>query len=86
MAVLEKRGGPIDYLVTDLEMPRMGGIELAEEVVGRWKDTRVLFLSGYSSDRLVGARPPVRGARFLQKPFTDEAVLRELRRLEGGEF
>ena len=62
---------PIDLLVTDIVMPGMKGLELADELRLRRPETRVLLLSGHLDDReevLQGlARAPY---PFLLKPFT----------------
>ena len=63
--------GPIDLLITDIVMPGMKGLELADELRLRRPDTKVLLLSGHLDDReevLPGlARTPY---PFLLKPFT----------------
>ncbi|MCA9548741.1 MAG: response regulator [Myxococcales bacterium] len=49
LALLEERG-PVDLLLTDLMMPRMGGVALAEALHTRSPGLPVLFMSGYSED------------------------------------
>jgi nitrogen-specific signal transduction histidine kinase/ActR/RegA family two-component response regulator len=80
-AVSESHEGPIHLLVTDVVMPRMGGQELARRVLAIRPDVRVLYVSGYSFDGVgqQGLLEP--GTNFLEKPFTAEALLRELRRI-----
>ena len=62
-------GQAIDLLVTDLSMPGMNGLELAERVRELQPGLAVLYVSGYS-DKFLGARadgPPV---DVLEKPFS----------------
>lgn len=73
--------GPIELLVTDIEMPGMTGPRVAEAVVRVRPAIRVLFVSGYSEeavqrDRLVG---PARA--FLSKPFGLVQLTRAIREL-----
>lgn len=37
----------IDILLTDIRMPKMTGLELAEQVRERWPDCRIIFLTGH---------------------------------------
>jgi CheY-like chemotaxis protein len=79
LQLCESHSADIQALVTDVVMPRMGGIELARRVRESWPEVRVLFQSGHSEE---GATLP--GAGFLQKPFSQEqlaATLAELPRL-----
>jgi signal transduction histidine kinase/CheY-like chemotaxis protein len=69
----------IDLLVTDLVMPRMGGAELAQKLRAAEPDLRVLFLSAHAERRDASPDLEIPGARFLPKPFEEEALLRELR-------
>lgn len=60
--------GVVDLLVTDVVMPRLGGVELAERLGTLQPGLRVLFMSGYAPDDLprpVGGGP----LHFLEKPF-----------------
>jgi PAS domain S-box-containing protein len=64
-------GTGFDLVVTDLVMPSMGGAELVRLLSGRrGYPVKALFISGYSDER---CRPDA-GARFLQKPFSAEAL------------
>ena len=61
----------IDLLVTDMVMPRMGGLALARRIAETRPDLPTLFLSGYPDDELDFDREPLLHHRFLQKPFTE---------------
>ena len=58
---LDGRDDP-DMVITDVRMPGMSGLELAEEVRGRGLCTKMLLISGYFL-------PQVVTERFLRKPF-----------------
>ena len=60
-------GEPVHVLVTDVVMPGMNGYELAEDVMHERPDVRVLFVSGYSTEK---PRPVVDGQAFLMKPYS----------------
>ncbi|HVU79524.1 MAG TPA: ATP-binding protein [Gaiellaceae bacterium] len=64
---------PLDLLVTDVVMPRMGGDLLAHELRRRRPGLRVVFTSGYPSD-LASGRIGDRD-HFLQKPFSINELL-----------
>jgi PAS domain S-box-containing protein len=70
-------GGAYDVLVTDVVMPGMTGIELAQRLREREPGLRVVFMSGYSEDVVGHAAEPI-GRRFLAKPFTPDALLRAI--------
>ena len=70
---------PIQLLMTDIMMPKMGGIELAERLSALRPELKVLYTSGYNDS---GANAQsVAGARYLQKPFLMEDLARTLREL-----
>ncbi|MCK6523507.1 PAS domain S-box protein [Myxococcota bacterium] len=64
-----------DLLVTDVIMPGLSGVELAEIAVALWPGLPVLFVSGYAWDELVRTRRLSRDAPFLRKPYRNEELL-----------
>jgi two-component system cell cycle sensor histidine kinase/response regulator CckA len=66
---------PFDVLVTDVVMPTMSGIELAETMMGRYPGIGVVLLSGYTAETLDLERITARGASFLSKPVTSNQLL-----------
>jgi two-component system, cell cycle sensor histidine kinase and response regulator CckA len=57
-----------DLLVTDVVMPEMDGTDLAKAMRERFPGLKIIFISGYTEDRLKAHMGP--GIWFLPKPFT----------------
>jgi PAS domain S-box-containing protein len=72
---LEELGAPIDVLVTDVVMPGMSGIELAEQVLDAYPQAGVVLLSGYTAETLDLERVVSRGGVFLSKPVPTDQLL-----------
>jgi len=68
-----------DMLLTDVVMPEMSGLELAERVSRLRPAASVLFMSGYSPDLFGDKRALAEGIMLLQKPFTERALLEAIR-------
>lgn len=66
---------PIDVLVTDVVMPGMSGIDLAERVLDRFPAAGVVLVSGYIAETLDLDRVVSRGALFLPKPVASNDLL-----------
>ncbi len=81
LQVARSHDGPIDLLVTDLVMVRMGGIELAKRLAEQRPRLKILFISGFSWDNALPAINPDQGVDFLQKPFTPDALIASAGRL-----
>jgi GAF domain-containing protein/nitrogen-specific signal transduction histidine kinase len=77
----ERQAGVIHLLLTDIVMPRMGGVELASRFKTEWPDARVLFVSGYSEDPLLQHSANRRDMDFMQKPFLPAALARRVREI-----
>ena len=55
-------------LVTDIVMPGMTGMELAQTLIQKMPDLPIIFISGYAAAE--SGHEQFRHARFLQKPFS----------------
>ena len=71
--------GPIHLLLTDVVMPGAGGRSVAELLVIRHSDIRVLFVSGYTDDAVIRHGVLREGMNFLQKPFSAYALAVKVR-------
>ncbi len=76
LRVLEERAEQFDVVFTDVVMPGMSGVELAEEVRRRHPRLRVILTSGYSH---VLAEEGTHGFDLLQKPYSVDGINRMLR-------
>jgi two-component system cell cycle sensor histidine kinase/response regulator CckA len=79
LEVARNGAGPIQLLMTDILMPKMGGIELAERLSALHSDLKVLYTSGYNDSGAGLRRVP--GSRYLQKPYAMQELGRTLREL-----
>jgi PAS domain S-box-containing protein len=70
---------PIHLLVTDLVMPNIGGRELAQRLTPLRPGMKVLFMSGYSETSALDDEEA--DATILQKPFSLDALVRNVRRV-----
>jgi PAS domain S-box-containing protein len=63
------KGAGIDLIVTDVVMPHMGGVKLAEGIRKQAPRVPVLFTSGYTFDALGQLDELGPGCDFLSKPY-----------------
>jgi len=79
-------GGPIQLMITDVVMPRLGGPRLAERLADERPDMKVLFVSGYAENTILQHGKIDVRTRFLQKPFSLKTLARKVREvLEANE-
>jgi PAS domain S-box-containing protein len=74
----------IDLLVTDVVMPEMSGRELAESLLDRRPDLKVLYISGYTDDEVLQRGVRGRDVALVRKPFAAEELLRRTRTILDG--
>ncbi len=82
--IARNSGEGIDLLITDMVMPLMSGRELAERVKAMNKDTKILFMSGYTNDLIQhhGVLEP--HINFMQKPFSIKEFAKKVRDILDG--
>ena len=81
LSASQQRGGDIQLLITDAVMPEMRGRELAELMVKLRPQIKILLISGYTDDVAIHKGALAEGMQFLQKPFTPDALSRNVRLL-----
>lgn len=73
-----EHSGPIHLLITDVIMPKMGGVELARRFQEVRPESQVLFISGYTSETLEDGDGI---ANLLLKPFSNDALMARVRQM-----
>jgi CheY-like chemotaxis protein len=81
LAMLNDRPTAVDLIISDIVMPEMGGVELAERVHTRWPDIKILFVSGYPQGATIDARSVASLVPVLGKPFTPARIASAVREL-----
>ncbi|WP_315759917.1 cell cycle two-component system response regulator CpdR [Sphingomonas sp. Y38-1Y] len=71
---------PFDLLLTDIVMPEMDGIELAQRASEIAPDMRVMFITGFAAVTLKAGKTMPQ-ARVLSKPFHLRELVLEVDRL-----
>ena len=75
MAVLRERAATFDLVVTDLNMPKMTGLDVAAEIRNLRADLPVALVTGFLGDENIEARAQALGVcAFVSKPFTPETL------------
>jgi CheY-like chemotaxis protein len=69
------QGTPFELLLTDLMMPRMGGLDLAAHMLGQGFARRVILMTGYADVPL----DPQLFSTVLQKPFSPSTLAAAVR-------
>lgn len=73
----------IDLLLTDVVMPAMSGFDLFHVLLERQPSLRVLFISGFIDYATFEPTIADKGAAFLEKPFSADALMRKVREVLG---
>jgi CheY-like chemotaxis protein len=79
LELLARRRSDFDLVFSDIVMPGMNGVEMAQEIRRRWPDLPVVLTSGYSH---ILAEDSNHGFELLQKPYSVDALIEALKR--GG--
>lgn len=76
--------GAIDFLITDIVMPEINGVKLAELFLSLRSDAKVIFMSGYPATGQLAPVDLPPDAYFMAKPISYEALALMLRELIEG--
>jgi two-component system cell cycle sensor histidine kinase/response regulator CckA len=79
LAMAEAHKGTIDVVLTDVVMPGLTGVDVAERLKPLRPGVPVVYMSGYSNDVMSRYGLSVERGDFLLKPFTTDALLARMR-------
>ncbi len=71
--------GPIHLLLTDIMMPRMGGLSLARSLSELRPGIRIVFMTGHAEQEASYREALLSGAESIQKPFTHKQLIHVVR-------
>ena len=95
LQVCQRHAGPIQLLITDLQLPSaelklanekdqrptMHGLDLMRQVVALRPQIRVILMSGHLGEGLKSFKDITDGTPFLWKPFSTDMLVRTVRRV-----
>jgi two-component system cell cycle sensor histidine kinase/response regulator CckA len=81
--VVQQNRSTLDVLITDIVMPKMSGLQVAEKLLDLNPDLKILYMSGDTDEahRTRTNRPP--GNAMLRKPFRLETLKDRIHELLG---
>lgn len=78
-----------DLVISDIRMPKMDGIELAEKLIEKYPGTKVIFLTAYNEFEYARKAVRIGVSDYLLKPFRDgelEGAIQRLLHLHPNAF
>jgi PAS domain S-box-containing protein len=79
LTLVASRQTEIHLVLSDMVMPGMGGMELADRVRAVLPTLPVLLMTGYTEEAITRAGERPRGEQIIEKPFTLTAMLEKVR-------
>lgn len=81
LELAQRHEGPIHLLLSDVEMPGIRGDDLARRLVAQRPEMKVLLMSGYAEESVIGSCLPKPQAAFIEKPFEVRQLLNQIRKM-----
>jgi two-component system cell cycle sensor histidine kinase/response regulator CckA len=78
IGLCQQHGGTIDLVVSDIVMPRLNGLELAERILADRPETKFLFITGFGDQFPELGELIKGGASIVEKPFVPSQLLRRV--------
>jgi CheY-like chemotaxis protein len=80
----EQYGGGIQALITDVVMPRINGVQLAEILAKKLPTLRILFVSGHCRESVSTEALSSNRAEYLQKPYRSDTLIAAVQQVLAG--
>lgn len=81
LSISRRKDVPIALLLTDIVMPEMSGVELADRMERERPDMRILFMTGYAEGFVVNEGFLERHRGCIGKPFSQEQITKRVRNI-----
>jgi CheY-like chemotaxis protein len=75
LILAEEHGSGIQALITDVVMPRISGVQLAEILAKKMPELRILFVSGHCRESIQPETLAANRAEYLQKPYRSDSLV-----------
>lgn len=73
-----------DIVLTDVRMPRMSGVEMAEKLLEQLPDTALVFMSAYSDKEYLKAAIKLKAVSYVEKPLDIPELAAALKEAAGS--
>jgi signal transduction histidine kinase/ActR/RegA family two-component response regulator len=83
LAFMSSANRQMDLVVTDIVMPSMSGVRLAEQIKAQWPAVKILFVSGFPTTDALPASD-MSSIPLLGKPFTPDQIEAKVREVLDG--
>ena len=77
----QNSGKKIDLVLTDVVMPRMSGLQLANHLAKTRPEIKIVLMSGYTDESITISDAKVDSTAFVQKPFLADMLLSKIREI-----
>jgi DNA-binding response OmpR family regulator/signal transduction histidine kinase len=81
LRLAKEHGGEIRLLLTDVIMPEMTGLDLANQLTILYPTLRLLFMSGYTGNIIAHHGVLDENVNFIQKPFSSQGLAAKVREI-----
>jgi two-component system cell cycle sensor histidine kinase/response regulator CckA len=75
LELAQRNSAEIDLLLSDMLLPELSGLDLAQQVLEFRPEMKIIFMSGYVEGDIVQRGTSELGATFLDKPFQPSTLL-----------
>ena len=81
LAIAAERSETINLVLTDLQMPKLGGRKLVEKLLSTRPGMKAMFMSGFGREDFPDAQAHGLPVNFLEKPFMPKSLVRQIRKV-----